>query len=232
MLGVSPTRLTYTAIGMNHLTWFTKVTVDGVCMMPRLHEISAEQLAGFTADGSGSGEPESQSPFSWQLFKTFNAFPAVLDRHVTEFFPQFFADGRYFGKTLGVDAYSFEGCVAYGDERYAEMRQDAFSSAPLGEEYFQRLDGEHEQVLDIIESIRRADKCVYSVNLPNTGQVPNFPADAILECPAIAEASGMCALPLPPVPAGIVGTLATRLAWVETVVDAALEGSRDKFIQA
>ena len=30
----------------------------------------------------------------------------------------------------------------------------------------------------------------------------------------------------------IVGTLATRLAWVETTVEAALEGSREKFIQA
>lgn len=28
------------------------------------------------------------------------------------------------------------------------------------------------------------------------------------------------------------GTLATRLAWVEVVVEAALEGSRSKFIQA
>jgi len=32
--------------------------------------------------------------------------------------------------------------------------------------------------------------------------------------------------------AGLAGTLATRFQWVETVVDAALEGSRDKFVQA
>ncbi|MHB9129576.1 MAG: family 4 glycosyl hydrolase [Armatimonadota bacterium] len=38
------------------------------------------------------------------------------------------------------------------------------------------------------------------------------------------------ALPLHAVPAGLVGTLATRLAWVETVVEAVLEGSRDKVI--
>jgi alpha-galactosidase len=33
-------------------------------------------------------------------------------------------------------------------------------------------------------------------------------------------------------PSGIVGTLATRYQWVETIVEAALERSRDKFIQA
>ncbi len=31
---------------------------------------------------------------------------------------------------------------------------------------------------------------------------------------------------------GIAGTLATRLQWVDTVVEAALEGSREKFVQA
>jgi alpha-galactosidase/6-phospho-beta-glucosidase family protein len=30
----------------------------------------------------------------------------------------------------------------------------------------------------------------------------------------------------------LAGTLATRYQWVETIVEAALEGSRDKFIQA
>jgi len=30
----------------------------------------------------------------------------------------------------------------------------------------------------------------------------------------------------------VAGTLATRFQWVEAVVEAALEGSRDKFIQA
>jgi alpha-galactosidase/6-phospho-beta-glucosidase family protein len=49
---------------------------------------------------------------------------------------------------------------------------------------------------------------------------------------AVAEGGGLRPIVQPPLPAGIVGTLATRLAWVETVVEAALEGSRAKFIQA
>ena len=42
----------------------------------------------------------------------------------------------------------------------------------------------------------------------------------------------MKALAQRPLPAGVAGTLAQRYAWVETVVEAALEGSREKFIQA
>jgi alpha-galactosidase/6-phospho-beta-glucosidase family protein len=37
---------------------------------------------------------------------------------------------------------------------------------------------------------------------------------------------------VPPLSSGLAGTLATRLQWVECVVEAALEGSRTKFIQA
>ncbi len=223
-LDVAPARLRYTAAGMNHLTWFTEVRVDGADAMPRLHAIAAAQLA---------HEPLADvSPFSWQCLQLFGAFPAVLDRHVTEFFPQFFAEGRYYGRRLGVDAFSFEGTIAWGDKIFAEMRDDALAPQPLDEEYFARIGGEHEQVLEIIDSIRTdAGRC-YSANLPNRGQIPNFPPEAIVESPAIADASGLHPLVLPPLPVGIAGTLASRLAWVETTVEAALEGSRAKFIQA
>ena len=55
-----------------------------------------------------------------------------------------------------------------------------------------------------------------------------------MECPVLADASGIRAIiqDQKPLPAALAGTLATRLQWVETIVEAALEGSRDKFIQA
>lgn len=227
VLGVEHARLDYTAVGMNHLTWFTEVRVDGVDAMPRLHEIAAEKLS-----HRNKGSPEELNPFSWELFQLFGAFPAVLDRHVCEFFTQFFARGSYYGRTLGVDAYSFEHTIEWGDRIFEEMTEVAFSDQPLGEDYFERIGGEHEQVIEIIQSIRSDGGRIYSANLPNQGQVPNLPAEAIVECPAVAERSGLRAINQPPLPAGIVGTLATRFAWVETIVEAALEGSRKKFIQA
>ena len=106
------------------------------------------------------------------------------------------------------------------------------SSDPLAEDFFESIVGEHEQVVEIIESIRQDQGRIYSANLPNTGQASNLPEDCIIESPAVADSRGFTAIPQEPLPAGIAGTLATRMQWVETVVDAALEGSRDKFIQA
>jgi alpha-galactosidase len=242
-LGVEKARCRYTAVGMNHLTWFTEFRVDGQDALPRLREVAHQKLCQFettapslrTETGSSprdEANPEALHPFSWQLLLLFGAFPAVLDRHVTEFFPTFFRNGDYYGKKLGMDAYSFEGTIAEGDCIFAEMRELALSPDPLPTDFFDRMSGEHEQVIDIIDSIHTDAGRVYSANLPNRGQAPNFPPEAIVESPCVAGASGLRPLALPPLPSGIAGTLAGRLAWVETTVDAALEGSSEKFIQA
>jgi len=222
VLGVETSQLTYDAVGINHLTWFMRVRVDGRDAMPRLRQIAEERLA----------DPNAGEPFSWELFRLFGAFPAVVDRHVTEFFPQFFRTGDYYGKKLGVDAFSLEDTIAHGDAIWEEMREQAFSTRPLGEEFFGRFGGEHEQVVEIIDSIRTDARKLYSANLPNAGQVPNLPRDAVIECPAIAGRDGLRPIQMPPLDAGLAATLARPFAWVETVVEAALECSRDKFVQA
>jgi alpha-galactosidase len=239
VLGLPAADLRYTAVGINHLTWFTEVRTGGHDLMPQLRQVAADKLAGFASHPDG-GAPHPDDPFwypehhlfSWQLLDRFGAFPAPLDRHVTEFFPQFFREGRYFGRTLGVDAFSFERTIAEGDAIFAEMSACAFSPDPLTFDYFDRLGGEHEQVLDIINAIRNDTGAVFSANLPNAGQVPNLPLGAVVESPAIATSAGLRPILLPPLPAVLAGALSTRFLWVETVVEAALEGSRDKFIQA
>ncbi|MAF08924.1 hypothetical protein CMK11_00595 [Candidatus Poribacteria bacterium] len=225
VLGAERDDLDYTAIGINHLTWFVEARADGRDLMPRLVEIAEEKLKGVPLD-------ELRDPFTWELTRLFGAFPAVLDRHVTEFFPRNLGEGTYYGKTLGTDVYSFEGTISGGDRTYARMTEQAHSPDPLGDDHFARFSGEHERVLEIIHCLRNSVTRVFHANLPNTGQVANLPADAVIESPAVADGGQLRALAQKPLPVGIAGTLATRFLWVETVVEAALEGSRDKFIQA
>lgn len=244
-LGTPRADLQYTAVGINHLTWFLRVRAHGHDLMPRLKQTARERVAHLPAVNTPDRIPPTgdespytaviggvEDPFSWQLLDLFGAFPAVLDRHVTEFFPQFFRTGRYFGRTLGVDAFSFEGTIADGDRIYNEMREVAFAPGPLPADYLQRLGGEHEQALDILHAIRQDRGTLFSANLPNTGQAPNLQLGAIVEAPAIATAEGLRHIAQPPLPAALAGTLATRYQWVETIVEAALEGNREKFIQA
>ena len=227
--------LRYTATGINHLTWFTDVAVGEEDAMPRLRAIAAARAAEAPAHspaGDSPYESPEDNPFTWRLMHWFGAFPAVLDRHVTEFFPQFFREGHYWHKRLGVDAFSLEGTIADGDQTFADMSAVALSDDPLPAEYLAQFGGEHEQVMDIIRAVRTDAGLVVSANLPNADQAPSLPSDVIVEGPARVDRRGVTALPQPPMPAGITGTLATRYQWVEVIVEAALERSRDKFVQA
>ena len=246
IVDAKPTDVNYTAVGINHLTWFTEFRVKGKDIMPTLLGIAKEKLKvgseqgicswEFAGDKTGSTSTESfedENPFSWQLMKLFGAFPAALDRHVIEFFPNLFSRrNAYYGRTPGIDAYSFESVIAYGENVYQEMKNDAFSSKPLDASYFDRISGEHEQVLDIIDSIRMDAGRIYSANLPNIGQVSNLSHNAIIESPAIADGGGIRAIVQEPLSSGIACTLSSRLEWVEMIVDAALSRCRDKFVQA
>ena len=238
ILEVAPASLAHTAVGMNHLTWFTELSVDGRDLLPSLMAKAEQKLRGAKRTASKSlrygaiGEARSEN-FIWELTNLFGAFPAVGDRHTTEFFPWMFGKkGAYYGKTLGIDAFSFENTIAAGDRIFKEMTEIAEASGDLPADYFEKMSGEHEQVIEIIESVRHGKGKIYSTNLPNKGQIPNLPPDAVVECPAIAAAGGLKPIQQRPLPSGIAGTLATRLQWVETVVEAALKRSRRLFVQA
>lgn len=236
ILDVEERDVRYTALGINHLTWFTELRAHGRDLMPTLHEYGRRMLVElFDSDGipRKAATEDRHNPASWQLLSTFGAFPAVLDRHTCEFFPYLYSsDGTYFGKTLGTDCYSLENTIANGDRSYEEMKSVAAGASEVPEEFYHRSSGEHEQVLDIVESIRSDSQSIYSANLPNTGQIPNLPEDAVVEGPAVADGSGLRAIQQPPLPSGVAGTLQRPLAAIETVVDAALRGDRRLFVQA
>lgn len=238
--------LEYNAVGLNHLTWITGIRSNGIDMSEKLRGIARERLSRerapgelgelFLARGSWEaldGEAAPVHPASLELFLAFDAFPAPMDRHITEFFPQMFgSESGYYGKTLGIDSFCFERTISKGDNEFEAMREEAHKPGPLGEQYSERFSGEHEQVMDIIESIRADRGTVFSANVPNTGQAPNLPPDSVIECPCRATAGGMLPVATPPIPTGAAGVITQRLAWVETIAEAAIEGSREKFVQA
>lgn len=154
------------------------------------------------------------------------------DRHVVEFFPERFPGGNYYGKRLGVDVYSVEDTIARGDRIYEDMRARASGRAPLDGQIFYRTVGEHEQLLDILRSIEHDERRVYAANLPNLGAVPNLPADAVLELPAVATAGGLRPVQMPDLSAPLAAIVTRKLSAARLTVEAALTGDRRLFVEA
>ena len=233
-IGAPPEEVTSLYAGLNHLTFIFDLRWRGRDAWPLVRARLAEELGEFPDEMGAPGESfrAADNPFSWSLFETYGAYPAVSDRHVTEFFPERFPEGQYYGRTLGVDAFSLEGTIAWGDQVYADMRAQALGEKPLDEEVFERAEGEHEQLLAILHSIEYDERRVFSANLPNRGAVSNLPDDAILELPAVATATGLRPLQILDFPDPLAAIITRKLTATLLTVEAALAGDRRLFVEA
>jgi len=227
-IDMPPDEVTALFVGLNHLTFIFDLRWQGRDLWPQVREKITQERAVPPAEGSFY----SENPFSWSLFESYGAYPSANDRHVVEFFPERFPKGSYYGKTLGLDAYSFEGTIAGGDRIYAEMRAQALGEQPVDETIFNRASGEHEQLLNIITALRSDSREVFSVNLPNMGTVPSLPPEAILECPAVATATGLRPFRIPELSPSLSAILMRKLSATTLTVEAALTGDRELFIEA
>ena len=230
----------FLSVGINHLTFMYDIRVKGKDAKPRI----LEKLALLKQQGSlshsaeetfyemGAASPIQEEPYSWEIFEKLGAFPAPGDRHITEFFTEGFPGGHYYGKTLGVDAFSFEDTIAWGDQIFDRMEQLGRGYDPLPEDFFDRMPGEHEQLMEIIDSMERDRRKIFSVNLPNGGAVSNLPSQGVLEMPAVAAADGFHPLIIHNFPDVLAAIIQRHLAVVEVTAEAALAGDRRLFEEA
>ena len=242
-IGAPRNEVSATYAGLNHLTFIYDLRWKGRDAWPLVRARLARDR-GQTVDTEHLGQlfPEMGAPsesfnsadnaFSWSIFDAYGAYPAVNDRHVSEFFPERFPAGQYFGKTLGVDVYSLEATTSGGDDRYAAMRVQALGEQPLDEGVFKRTVGEHEQLLSIIASIRSDSQGVYAANVPNLRAVPNLPEDAPVEIPCVATSGGMRPVQLTDFPDTLATIITRKLTATRLTVQAALQGDRNLFTEA
>lgn len=223
--------------GINHLTFIYDLRLDGQDAWPLVAQRrEAEALQSANPHDLGNIWIEeiraSNNPFSWELYDTYGAYPAANDRHVTEFFPQRWPGGAYYGKTLGVDAFSVPEILAWGEGRYQSMKAQAEGRVPLDESVFGRSTGEQEQLIAIIRSVLQDRREMFSVNVVNNGAVPGLPDDAALEVPGVATARGLRAISVPDLGAPLTAVLGGRLTSVYLAVEAAMTGSLDLVVEA
>ena len=220
LLGVEESRCRFTAVGMNHLAFFTEFKLDGRDAWPAVR-------SKLEAIGPQRGEALRRA-----LFFQCGLYSVLNDRHLAEFFPQFHREGRNPDGRLGVDLFSFEGTIAGGDRGYRAMADQAFGRTALDESVLKRQAGEHEQLVRIFRSLDRAKADRYSVILPNTGQVTNLPPQAPLECPARVSRAGIVPEQIGQVPTFLRAVVGKALLTVELAAEAAVERSKEKFLEA
>lgn len=243
MLNVDVERLTVLGAGLNHLTFLYDIRVDGQDVKPELARIVKKQredaqqygheLRFFNSQLDDKETPHfMDNPLSWELFDTYGAIPAVMDRHAVEFFPERYPGGAYFGHTLGMDAFPIDEVLMRGETTYRDMLAQGELQGEVEAALFQRATGEHEELTEIINSLEKDQRKCFSVNIPNASAIKGLPEDAVLELPGIATGRGFSTMQLHDFPDVLRGIIARKLAPVDAAVEAAVRGDERLWAEA
>jgi len=222
--GLDPENVSGYAVGINHFVILYDFRYKGKNVWPLIKESIRKQ--------EGAEPGVKIGPLSRDFIERYTAYPVSDDRHYSEFEGMCMLKGNYYGKTLGIDVYSFERTISWGDEIYQQAEQLAYSNQELPQDYFKRFEGEHEQLIEIICSIYYDERKVFSVNIPNEGSVLDLPWHAVLEMPAVATGNGFVRMRIDNYPTLFSSMIAKHLEIAELTVEAALQGDRNLFLEA
>ena len=224
LIGMRWDQLECRAIGVNHFTWITDLRFKGESVWPKVRRVMEER-------GAALGDP-----YTWELFRMFDAFPCVGDGHICEFVPGWQGEGAYYGKTFGTTHHNFEKYASGFDTVFDDMADQAAGRKPVQKEVEvsdEKVTFKDEELfIDVLDASMGGSSIYRTVNLPNIGQAANLPAGAVLESTTLINGGGFQPLCFGTLPLGITAILQRILSVQELTVEAALRADRKLAIQA
>jgi alpha-galactosidase len=147
------------------------------------------------------------------LFQQTGVLYGAGDRHVAEFFPGFLDEANERGLRYGVRLTTVE-----HRQEMARQRRDSLDSYEPPD----ALSGE--QLAPIMAALLGGPAGVFVVNVPNRGQIENLPRQAVVECMAFVDASGVWPLSVGELPPSAHAVVAAHVDRQELIVEAGLTG--------
>jgi alpha-galactosidase len=213
---VSPERLKYRAAGINHLTWFIELSIDGKDVYPELMNKLRE---------SGMDKAE---PISAELFHTFGLYPAPGDRHVGEFFPFFLK-----AEVLEKQNYAWKNNDFKVVDRWREDARKVFDEVRQSNKGYERfMQGSGETAAHFMRALVTGEVASEMVNSMNSGYIDNISDGIIVEIPTFIDAFGLHPQKIGKLPEGIAAKCETLGREYVLTVDAAVTGDYNKALQA
>lgn len=234
-LGLPADKVRPTVVGVNHFPVVTSLAIDGAEGFAILGQV-VDSLGGLAAvapgQGAAPGEAFSQLDFAQRnflklsLLERWGVLPAAGDRHLAEFFASVLTEESAWGATWGVELTSIATRMEHqrGFERHVD---DMLSgAAPLVTWQSGELPA------PVIDSLVTGERRQLPVNIPNTGQCPDLPDEAIVECIGVVDAHGIGGRDIASAPPGVTELLRRHVAVQEMAVDAAVRADRKEVLEA
>jgi len=219
-LGVPLSEMEYVCAGINHQTWFIKVSHKGVDLTDRV-------LEAFENDE----ELSRTEPLRIDVMRRFGYYSTESNGHLSEYLP-WYRKGTEEQKERWIDRSSWIGGETGGYLRCCRESQDSYrqnypkwlsgelESIPLGDR-----SAEHgSYIIEALETGRPYTGCF---NVENTGLITNLPNGCTVELPCTADGNGIHPHFVGDLPMACAATCRASISVQEMAVEAALTGSRD-----
>lgn len=216
VFGVDIARFAYEAAGVNHLTWFTRMEIDGKDVYPELTD-RLEKCE------FGIGEQVSRD-----LYRIFGLYPAPGDRHVQEFFSTFLRENVMNRRDLTWKNCDFS--VLDGWRSEGRERMEAVLLRNEGYDHF--LEGSGETATHFIHALVTGEVTTEMVNVQNKGYIENISDGVIVEVPTFVNQMGLKPQHIGKLPAAIAAKCEALGREYLLLVDAAVECDRQRALQA
>jgi 6-phospho-beta-glucosidase len=202
LLGVDPERIQVDQVGLNHLSWFRRVLVDGEDVLPALLARQPEELA-------------AQAGVPVRLVRELGAVPSYYLHY-------FYAHDRVLAEQL--DGVPRAATVAEIERELLQMYRDPAltEKPPLLEQRGGAFYSEC--AIGLVGSIASDDGGVHVVDVRNGATVAGLAPDDVVEVPARVGRDGPVALPQAPVAPELLGLVQHVAAYERLALEAAKTG--------
>lgn len=212
-LGVDRSRLSYDCAGINHMTWFLRLEIDGKDAYPQLRR------------AAGNPEIFAQDKIRFALLEHLGRFVSESSEHTAEYTPYFLRrEDQIAEYDVPVDEYIRRS--ERNLRRYAETRERLLA----GESF--PIERSDEYGAAIINGMVTNEPQLIYGNVRNTGLIENLPQDCCVEVPVIVDRNGLRACHAGTLPPELAAHCAPHVFVQELTVRAALEGDRDAVYRA
>jgi alpha-galactosidase len=207
--------------GLNHFSWILDLRrkSTGEDLYPAFKQAMADKKFETINDNSHCFGIK----LSHYLMDTFGYWPLPSDDHVGEYL-------SYAWEYCGLEGYDFNGAERRAEENWQRLRRWARGQEPP-DKLLQRPSGER-AIPIIVGVLGNTHQHELAVNIPNTGFIPNLPDWAIVEVPAIVDATGVHGLSIGPLPEPIAAMCHIQATIIDRAVEAGVHGDRHAALEA
>lgn len=169
------------ASGINHFTWITEAKYNDIDLLSLIPSFSKKYFEDGYYEYKNKDEWKTDTfaygnKVKMDLFDKYKALPAAGDRHLVEFLNNKWylenAERIYYWR-YSLTSVDFR--IKQQNERIEEAKNYATGSLEF------KVEKSDEEIVDLLRAILGLEKRISNVNMPNNGQMPDFPKGIIVE---------------------------------------------------